>query len=199
MKKKPHWFRWIDALTFGLIAVLSLVVAIYFHKYSVDGTPKQAIYGTYVTSAAFFAIYIMFVRARKKSLDKFKWFSKYGFMLNPDGWNGDSSGLDDLVKEMIDVWSKVESYKPEEIISKNIIWVHFQPGPITRVRGIKVKPIAGYTIPNGYDMIVGYKEKNVPLKETAFQHELNHLIIGHSTKDWDETKHHEIMKLNNVP
>ena len=194
--KKPSAFKVLDLLTFGLPAAGVSTLAAWTSTLDVSGQAKAI---TWACAAGFVFIYAMLVYSRHRALKRFTWLPKHGLMVDKDQWGGYLSGMDDVVEKVADQWSKAEGYDGLKIIHGNVIWIHFRPGPITRVRGQDVKPVAGYVIPRGYDMVVGYTGRGQPLERTAFEHELGHLVQGHATGSWDEAEHHERSKRRGLP
>lgn len=194
--KKPSAFKFFDLLTFGIPT--ACVFALAFHVARSDvSTESKAL--MWACAFSFLSIYALLVFWRYRSLNKFIWYPKHGFMVNVDEWAGDRSGMDLLIERTANSWKEAENYPSLKIIHKNVIWVHFKPGPITRVRNQIIKPVAGYVIARGFDMVVGYLERGQSLDRTAFEHELGHLIQGHATDSWDEAEHHARAKRHGIP
>lgn len=200
-KGKPSYFKLWDAVTFGGPPIIVAGLTIYSMVHGAEG-PKGwlALMWTVVAVMAF--IYVRLVMARKKYLDRFTFIGgpKYGFLVDFGDYKPENpeKNIPDLTTHTIAGWSKLFP-GAESIITKDYIWVWFQPGPITRIRGVEVKPVAGYTVVRGRDLVVGYREPNQLIGTTAFQHELGHLIQGVATGDWDEAKHHDRAKRNGLP
>lgn len=194
--KKPSVFRIDDLLSFGLISVAAISVAIFLQPTNAGAEAKALVW---VVSLVFLGIYVRVVHLRAMSLKNFEWFPKFGIMVDKDEWEGDIAGLDDLVKSVAEKWEKTLGYDSFKILQDEVVWVYFKPEPITRIRNKIVSPKSGYMVARGYDLVIGYKEKNSALESTAFAHELGHLIQGHATGEWDETTHHERAKTHGLP
>lgn len=197
--KPPHWFKLLDLATFGSLPVISAAVTIWAHVAEATG-PKgwQAL--MWVVTAVMLGIYIRVVLLRRSFLKRFTFFGgKYGIMVEAGEYKTviEQNMISAETDRTIEGWKKIFS-NAEEIARKDYLWVWFEPGPITRDRGSKVK-VNGYTIARGRDMIVGYRAEDQPLERTAYAHELGHVIQGHATGDWTESTHHKRSKDNKLP
>lgn len=194
--EKPTAFKVLDLLTFGLPAVLVVALAAWVSATDASGEAKALMW---TTAAGFALVYGLLVLRRHQALKPFVWMPRHGFMVSKGEWLGGLSEMDEIVERTADQWKKAERYEGLRIIHDNVVWVHFKPAPITRVRGRDVPPVAGYVVARGFDMVVGYEDPGHPLEKTAFARELGCLIQGHSTGSWDETEHRERAKHYNLP
>jgi hypothetical protein len=192
--KKPSWFRWIDALTFGSLGVLSTAVFLYALLAGIT-TPhaKQGLCLLGTVALAFIGIYAKFCWDRKKWLDGFVWYPEYGFMVKVQSYTTPTQAeLNRLVKKTIVAWTPYHS--AEDIIKSKINWVWFDKGLNVTVRDFVGQLCKGYTLPFSHIMGVDYDSPLDPLESTAFEHEMGHVIRGNATGKWDGDEHHWFMK-----
>lgn len=198
--EKPSWFKITDFILFAGTAVPAAIMTIYLmyaDNVETQGSRAEWIGLCWAIVAVFILICARFIQVRKKELDRYIWYGKYGFMIEWLEYNppkeDDEAEFNRLVEKTIKGWSEYYP-KAENIVKNNVIWVCFKPGPITHVRGTTNKKVAGYTMAEGHKLVVGFREKDQALERTAFEHELGHLIQGHATGDWNENTHHERSK-----
>jgi len=208
MHKKPSAFRWDDLLSFGGVTLLSTSVTIFITtmaglgKIEIEGaSPWMGVALCWTVALSMAGIYGALVRARAQELKPFIWVAhpagRYAFMIHPGDYDIDLTELHDEVLTTVNGW---EALYPEawQSLRKDVVWVWFKPWPIENLFGRSVK-VAGVTVSGTHKMLVGFKEKNQPLKRTAFAHELGHIIQGFQTGDWRQDVHHARSKELGLP
>jgi hypothetical protein len=192
---KPSWFRWIDFVTLGGLAIVSLAIFIYAltHKITTPhATEGLCLLGT--VALCFVGIYLKFCWDHKKWWDAFTWYPEYGFMISPGKYKlPDPKELSRLVKKTIDAWTP---YHPtaDTIVRSEVNWVWFEEDLNTKIRDVVGKLCRGYAIPFSHSMGVDYDTPDDTLELTAFEHELGHIIRGNATGQWDGEEHHKFMR-----
>jgi hypothetical protein len=193
--RKPSWFRLIDFITFGQLALVAIVVFIYALTHKI--TTPHATEGLYLlgtVALCFAGIYLRFCWDRKKWLDNFVWYPEYGFMVQKGDYKlASSEDISSLTRKTIEAWTP---YHPtaESIIKSEVNWVWFERDLNTKVRDFVGRLCKGYTIPFSHLMGVDFDLTTDKLSSTAFEHELGHVIRGNATGQWDGEEHHKFMR-----
>ena len=193
--KKPSWFRLIDFVSFGGLALVSLAVFIYALCHDIKtphATEGLCLLGT--VTLCFAGIYLRFCWDRKKWLDNFVWYPEYNFMVRSEAYKlATPEEIARLTKKTIDAWTP---YHPTAgvIIKSDINWVWFEKDLNTQIRDFVGRLCKGYTIPSSHTMGVDFDTPTDALELTAFEHELGHVIRGNATNNWDGEEHHKFMR-----
>lgn len=178
--KKPSWFRLIDlvSITFGgFLTAGALIYALVNKATGPAGWPWIFV----ATSLAFFGIYFRFVWARKTWLDSFRWYPAYGFMVQCENWKPYSDvNFDNKVLDVIEAWSYAHP-NAMEVLMRDIKWVWFKRGLDETALNPAHRKVNGVTIAGSYTMEVDYDKPDDALSDTAFAHELGHVIHGNAT------------------
>lgn len=196
MKKPPHWFRWVDLVTLGGGALVTLGALVYVLTHEPEG--KHLTLGLVTFALIPVLLLVFWVRSaikRKEWLDKFRWIPKYNLMMHRGGSDGyllpADEEVNNITKHYIDRW---ENALPGSAaaVQKGIIWVYFSQSLSGKERARK--EVKGYTYAYSRTMAVAYDFRLQGLQETAYGHELGHIILGTVTKKWDEAEHHAFMQ-----
>lgn len=204
--KLPPVLRWWDFLTFGMNGVYTFGFLIYGLVHGVQGTSSAVAQWPYLMTAtglAFFFIYWRVILIRKKEIAGFVLIGapKYGFAINFGMFP--SQGLDQLIPSIVTrlegKWADVPESPfslstVDAALTSDLIWVWFKPGDVDLPH--TASKVAGYTVYR--QMVVGYKE-GATLEQTAFEHELGHVIQGSVTNVWDQSIHHARSKKYGLP
>ncbi len=192
---RPSPFKILDALTFGLLSVAMTGLAIY-----VQTTPQttQAYALTWTVAAAFWAIYVGLIYVRARFIAKFPIMLTGGIMVNPENYLTAAAVLDREVQRTLKLYENVGFSDAINLISKSTTWLTFRPGPFPHPQNYKVK-VAGFITAGGEGGQIGYTSPDQPIEQTAFAHELGHIILGRAWKDWDMARHHAFMKEHGLP
>lgn len=196
MLKKPNWFTWIDLLTFVGTGVVIAGIATYAAIVGVEGVHAiQGLILTFVVALSFIAFFAVHAYDRKKWLDTFIWYPKYGFMVHAeDGWRApDEKTFDDEVETTIEAWAPLVQ-DARSVVMSDIKWVTFRKNFDETDRNPAKKKVNGVTIAGSHTFGVDIDSVDDNIKKTAFSHELGHVILGNSTHNWDEEFHHKYMK-----
>jgi hypothetical protein len=194
---KPSPFKLLDLCSFGLVAIIFTTLAIYC---AVSGVTGQALVMMFAVAALGWGIYAALVLIRKSFIDEFPesvnkvQIKRAGYLAPLHDMETD---LNDLTGKMrVDYGSKVDD------ALKDWIWVEFKPGVVYLGYDKKTK-VAGYVTVGGSSAYVGYFKKlpngefvsdpTVPIRNTAFRHEIGEILLGRITGDWTESKHHAIL------
>lgn len=195
---KPHWFRWTHA-AFGAIPLVSIVatVAVLLSDELTNSAgevisavaPRLFMVGL---SLVFLGMWLGLLWRDKRKHDRYTYIEgdTFGIMVDPGGYGLDQGRLIGETLDSIVQWSRVfPSSKIVKLFDGLILWVVFKKEPLllNRVR------VAGYSMPKA-KIFVSYKESSQPLRKTAYQHELGHVIQGNVTGSWNQGEHHQRAK-----
>jgi hypothetical protein len=199
MKKKPQWFRPIDAVSFLIPIVGASAATIYAMAVGVEGPhAKEGIALCWVVVALFIAIWGVYSYQRKKALDQYRWYPNYGFFVHPGGYQLPPDGVfDGSVFKTIQLWSRFHP-NAEQIIQQEVIWVFFKKDLDESPRNLAHMKVEGLTVAYSHVMAVDYDHPEDDFNHTAFEHELGHIIHGHATGTWDLAEHHDFAKKNGL-
>ena len=192
--KRPSPFQLLDFLTFGVISLIGTALAAY-----VQSTPQtfQAYALTWVVAGMFWAIYAILIRLRAKFIAKYPIMLKSGTMVNPGEYKISTESLDNEVDRIVALYFTLVP-KAGVLLSDSRVWITFRPGPFDHPQGYSVK-VAGFVTAGGEGCEVGYTSTDQPVEQTAFGHELGHIILGRYWNDWDQERHHNYMKEHGLP
>lgn len=190
--KKPSWFRTIDlvSITFGgFLTVGALIYALVGKATGPAGWPWIFV----ATALGFFGIYFRFAWARKQWLDTFRWYPTYGFMVQCENWQPyDNLNFDSAVLDAIEAWTPLYP-NTMEIVMREVKWVWFRRDLNETPLNPTHQKVKGLTISGTYTMYVDYDKPGDALSDTAFAHELGHVIYGNATGNWNQEDHHKFM------
>ncbi len=191
-KKKPSWFQWLDLTTLAP-GVLTLSFLAYAIAHGAEG-PKGWQWGTAAVGLAFIGIWLRLVLLRRSYLAEFRWYPTYGIMAHPgQGYSLPSDDvLNTAVRETMNRWAL---YYPnaKDALESDIVWVFFKRDLDESTANRANAKVNGLTFARSHTMQVDYDAADQPLAETAFEHELGHVIMGFSTDGWDQAVHHAFM------
>jgi hypothetical protein len=192
--KKPSWFRPIDFLSFALPGVVLIGLTIYAMIAGADA-PKGGIWGCWLVAFSFVAIWGRFCWLRKKWLDEFTWYPTYGVMMHPGaGYKLPSPEyLDSTIQAIVKKWT-VFFPNAESALLSDVNWCWFKKNLNETPMNPAGRKVNGFTIPGSHEFEVDYDTDTQNLVQTAFPHELGHVIMGNSTGKWDQDTHHNFMK-----
>lgn len=195
--KKPSWFKVWDLVSFAIPIVGISALTIYAHIVGVEGEHAgQGLALCWVVVAAFVAIYLRLLWMRNDTLKQYRWYPTYGFMLRLGEYQlPDESTLDGTVWSTIQKWTKHHS-NAEEIVKSEINWVSFHQHLDENDKNRAHMKVEGFTVAASHVMAIDYDTSTDSFDNTAFAHELGHVIHGFATGDWNEAQHHEFMKAN---
>ena len=166
----PKIFRWIDFLTFGLAALLATVAAVW-----VQLTPQEgsAYFVTWATAAGFWLVYAMLLLGRLR-LKQSVWFqTRHGLLILRTNQRPLPlrMEIEEVTSQVIAAWSHVyRAHRVRELVHG--LFVQWEPFPFAH----RAKPGFKFTgLASGNTILVGYR---YPLRDTAFAHELGHVLYG---------------------
>ena len=180
-------FRTIDLLSFGALALVPTGSLIYMLTYGVHGLPITLMT---VVTLAFFIIFALFMYHRSVLIRKITFVAKQEVAIIANEFTVDKTEIEALIEETIARWDAACGKNISRDAIKGL-WVEFKPYPVTQ--DSITKKLAGYLV--GSSAVVGWKPI---LKNTAFQHEVGHLIHFALTGGWDNDGCHEFMKAHNL-
>lgn len=165
---------------------------------------EDASWGTYtllwVVAAAFWLIYLRLVWMLHKYIQGYDLVLPNGIMIQTGGYD---VTLEDFEKELDRIYLLWTPYfiGAPELLREDRIWVRFEGEiirvPFTRRPALKY---AGITVAGGeFVRLTYFNDPDLPLRKTAFAHELGHVILGRATKRWNNNEHHKFMKVNLLP
>jgi hypothetical protein len=204
--RKPMAFNWLDLLSFGGLALLMVIGAVAVTALAgngaitVDGgSVWNAVVLVWVVALVSVGIYVRLILVRRSTLREYQWITHpdfvCGFMVYSKGYDLKISEFQSEVKKTAEGWIREVNFPSWEALGKGPIWVRFEPWPVNN-RGVKV---AGFSVANSRSMVVGFRDKDQPLENTAFAHELGHIIQGYATGVWNQAEHHQRSKDHGLP
>lgn len=193
MSTKPKVFYWWDAVTFGgLAALLSLASVIGWLRPENHWQPLLA--GTVVALGAW-GIYGILLRRRWQYVSSIAFTTVQGVSVIPAGFICPRADFEDDMANLIHLWmTNAPEYASKILSALDGVVVTFKPLPF-EIHGRPGK-LAGLTYPRSKQSLVGYK---MPLKSSALDHELGHIIYGNATGNWDEGAYHTFAKERHLP
>lgn len=181
-------FRWIDFLSFGLLALAVTAVAIYAIIAGTNLT-ANAIALLIVMSLAFYIPYVVILVARHKRLSKINFITKHGIAVFTGGFDVSKEEVENITAEAIILWKNATKWKDAQTAVDGL-FIYFKEYPVER----NLSKFAGYLI--GKHAVIGWKED---LDKTALFHELGHAIHREWTGKSDNDAAHKFMKAHNLP
>lgn len=171
MDAMPRVFRWIDALTFGLAAILATSAAVWAQT---TEQPTSAYVVTWVTAAGFWFVYGMLLLGRLRLRQNVSYVSRHGLIIMwPDQRPTPlRQEVEDLTEQVLAAWVDALDGKRSPRVRRAVegLFVIWKPFPFSH----RARPGFKFTgLASGNTILVGYRE---PLATTAFAHELGHII-----------------------
>jgi len=204
---KPSCFKILDALVLAVPGLIISVCGIFLH-----GRMGSTL--MIVTGLCFLAIWGRLVWLRKAFINSYTIATKYKVLIKTNGYHISRLRAECAIGGLLELYMKTWS-DARKVLMSNYTWVEFVPGAI-ETKGIpgfgKYVLVAGFVRVGGREVTVGYFNKvkypdpYVDLNETAFSHELGHIILGGVLKNddgtlipWNEEVHHKVMKERGLP
>jgi hypothetical protein len=199
--KKPSPFQLKDTLLFGAVFALAAVGAFFVYTgnfESVSGEPIPTgitgIHGLMATLLlSIVGGYVAIVWYKWRQLKEFTYVTgaDYALMVKAGGYNFNREEIIRLADITFGEWAAVID-DVQKYRKGALIWVWFEEGAVDHplLRNTK---LAGYAINNTSSIHVSYTQ-GIPVEQTAFKHELGHLIIGNVTGNWSQNEHHKMAK-----
>lgn len=198
MKKKPSWFRLIDAVTIAGPGLVTAGLTVYAMIHGYEG-PPSSIPGLWAVTIGFIGIWLRWCQLRKADLDTFVWYPTYGIMIKPETYILPSAAeVDALVKKVIDAWTPIYPNAGSIIADQEVIWAFFKKDLNENDKNPAKAKVKGVTLAYSWTMEVDYDVDTEALSATALAHELGHVIIGHATNNWDQAWQHALMQEHNL-
>ena len=188
MSQEFKLFRWVHLLVFGTANLIPTFCLIYAIHYGVSGEPLAMLS---VVTGLFWGIYGLFLYQRNKFLNRITYITKHDIAVITNGFNVKQDDVERLTDDTIKAWDAACDFD-RSAKSLEGLWVEFKTFPVKLHS--KVGTFAGYTI--GNNVVIGYKDN---LIETAYQHELGHVIHKEFTGMWNNDKCHEFMTESKLP
>lgn len=187
MNKNFQLCTWLDLASFGGVSALPTFALIYSLCYKLRGGP---LYGMIATTACFWLVFGAYLLARKLFLNKITFITKQQVGVMTNGFDVKQADAESEIDETIAAWDAACKFNKSAGALEGAM-VSFKTDPVADAQGVK---LAGFTI--GNSCCVGWK---ADLKETAFQHELGHIIhiVYYGSANNDEA--HKFMAANKLP
>ena len=198
-KRPSPWNLW-DALTFGAIAALVTCVAIYAQVNGIEGHPRAYVH-MWVVTAAFWSVYLLLVRARSKFIESYDLVLSTGMMVQTNGYKISRTEFETELRRVCSLWFP-HYPRAQEFLEQSRIWVRFESKILEKRAFSRSTPrtFAGLTSMGGESIRLTYFEDPLKqLEQTAFAHELGHVILGRATNSWDNDQHHKFMQERKLP
>lgn len=194
---KPSWFQPLDLIPI-LVAVGSALYALIGGFEAANKT--QATVLLILVPGLMMAIVAVSWWQRKKYLDSFEWYPRYGFMVDNDRGGyllPTEQEFDTYVESVCRSWTPFHP-SAERVMKSRVKWLRFRKGmdekPIKPSWGL----VKGITVLGGSSIYVDYDSKLDPLEKTALAHELGHVIMGLATGRWIQEEHHAFTKKHHL-
>ena len=195
---KPPLFRWIDALSFGLPALVgtgAFIVALLNGRNAHVPAGAWSLFGFVV--CVFWAGYILLLWWRHKHLSRIRYVTKQGITVIAGG--GVVPPLSELEAEIdrtMDLWSYVPGAHDRlvgKVVDGTALWV--MPFPFDL--GTGGPKFAGFAKPFTKQIAVGMDGRLLP--GTALGHELGHIIAEEIFGDGSEARLKALAKEHGIP
>lgn len=207
---KPRVFRWIDALTFGLAAVLAVVLSLWATLTpQAPGTGAGPMIILWAVAAGFIGCYGMILLNRWKMVRAVTFVTKHGLVCFCNGYPVDALELEVLTDFVLEKWDSVvlAGSVPPPPAKAGLVKPPIKPADVREhLKGLfvlwKTYPFVlnekaerpfhytGLASNVSHMIMVGYRD---PLVNTAFGHELGHVILRFLRND---TSEEGLLKLN---
>lgn len=194
--KKPSAFNWKDLFTFGAVALWFTAVALYVTIAPSPDKSPTALVLFWVVAAAGWGVYAMLVRARAALLRRFGLVTEDGLLIDLGGYAATSGAIRAETLHSIARMRHLSVFAgkdPAEVLKRQWVWVRFAPGPLDHPIDHNAPKLMGFVRAGGSAALVAYIGTEQPVSETAFGHELEHIMLGRATGDWDQERHHQLM------
>lgn len=180
-------FRWIDFAMIGGASSIPTFCLIYAINYGVSGQPLAMLS---VVTASFWGIYALYLYHRKQFINTITFITKQDVGIITNGFDVKQLEVESEIDEAIKNWNIACNFDRSAKALDGAL-VSFKTFP---VQDRTVLNLAGFTI--GNSCTVGYKPD---LKQTAFQHELGHILHKEYSGVYDNEACHKFMKDHNLP
>lgn len=169
----PSVFKWSDALSFGLAAVVATALSIW-----AQAVAKAAPVGfviMWITAAGFWFIYAMLLRMRWQFKRSIEYVTKHGVLVAHDNALREGparAAVEAEIDRVCKLWSSVAPLDVIDASLKGALLV-WKPFPFD-AKQFRPGLFAGLAWPARKTLWVGYRDH---LDETALGHELGHLFM----------------------
>ncbi len=203
----PPVLRFWDWMSWGMLGVYTFGFLIYGLVHGVHGDPSAVAQWPYLMTATglgFFFVYYRVIIARKHEIAGYTFAGgpTYGLCVKFGDYklaNGEVlADFATIVRKTAQGWTAA-GWTLEQInavLNSDYIWVVFEPGDVDLPH--EAGKVAGYTVAYSRNMVIGYKP-GATIEQTAFAHELGHIIQGNMTGSWDMDEHHARSKRLGLP
>lgn len=179
-------FTWIDVASFCGINSIPTFCLIYSLCYNLKGAP---LYGMITVTACFWLVFAAYLFNRQLFLNKITFITKQQVGVMTNGFDVKQADAEAEIGETIAAWDAACKFnKSAEALNGAL--VSFKTFPVADRKTLN---LAGFTI--GNSCTIGWK---TDLKETAFQHELGHIIHHEYTGEYNNDACHQFMAANKL-
>ena len=140
-------------------------------------------------SLLFIVFWASSLYGRYKLLKTFTWYPELNMMIQFNGYKG-LTDPKKYVNYILDRWSEHHE-KARDVFKNDTIWVFFQKDINESVFVWSNKIIKGFVIQKTKAAYVDFDTIYDKVEDTAFAHELGHIIHGFSTLQWNTDEHHK--------
>lgn len=204
---RPNPFKFLEFLYTGLFGLLLGFFAVYCALHGVAAGPVLLLAGMSLLAVG---INVVLVIARWRLYQSYDLVLPFGILVARNGYHVTPEILEAEIARVVRMY---RAFVPriEAILAQEPIFVTFRPGVMDHpMMNGKVK-LAGSTA--GSDVQVAYYrytenagritgttvDPDVPIEQTAFAHELGHVIIGRAQGIWDNNLSHAWMVARKLP
>lgn len=193
--KAPSIFKPLDIIFF--LPLILACVACTCAVWAADVGLQAQLLMTTVT-LLFIGIAIRVLQARRDFIKSYDLALSFNIWVKLNGYSASWTQLAEELHRVIDLY---ETLYPNvrEIFKQSPVWVEFVREPLKTSTGARV---SGYVIGDMVKVsfaVAGGRgaytaNPNVPVRHTAFAHELAHVVIGRATGQWSNATHHALME-----
>lgn len=183
--RKPNIFVAYDILLgFGTCLTTGLTIYLLF-----CGITQFQVFGLMsLISLIFIAFWGASLYSRYRFLQTFTWYPELNMMIQFNGYRGLPNPIE-YTNYILDRW---EAYHPaKSIFKQDVVWVFFQKELNEHVFVWRNRIIKGLVVADTRTAYVDFDAVSDKIEDTAFAHELGHIIRGHATNQWSNEEHHK--------
>jgi hypothetical protein len=191
MIARPKVFRWVDALTHGLAAVVATVLAVLVQLHD---NPLAGKVVTWVVAVGFWFVYAMLLRWRRDVFGSIDYVTNHGLYVVARGYPVKRAEVEAITEHVLDRWETVSEW-PGVRRSVERLFVFWEAYPFEHHKRPGFK-WAGFRSELDRGIIVGYRD---PLATTALAHELGHQVFGSWRGTHTDAEFTEYAGLHDLP
>ncbi len=185
---KPPIVRFSDAAIYGTAGLLGLLAAYYVQGHAEPGTQTQAYVLMWVVGGLFAISWPVRMLMRWSFNRRISFVTKHRVAVILNGYQTTLGACEKVIDDMLQKWPVIAKPKHSpgkalEALSKDYTYVSFKAGSdLSQYIG----GTTGRTV--GRTCTIAFAEKDIPMEQTAFAHEVGHVTYAIITGDWGSNK-----------